>query len=107
MAPHIRRGNASRSSVRAAVEHVFAHQKGSMGLFIRTIGLARARAKVGMANIAYAPAGPARTTTRPRLTQPAPGQPRRTPQSTSCSARIQRSAARQNPRISLSHPHSR
>ena len=30
--PHIRRGNATRSSVRAAVEHVFAHQKGPMAL---------------------------------------------------------------------------
>ncbi|MGM0583317.1 MAG: IS5 family transposase [Pseudomonadota bacterium] len=53
MAPHIRRGNAGRSKVRAAVEHVFARQKGPMGLFIRTIGLARARVKIGMANIAY------------------------------------------------------
>jgi transposase, IS5 family len=53
MAPHIRRGNASRSSVRAAVEHVFAQQKGPMALFIRTIGLARARLKIGMANITY------------------------------------------------------
>lgn len=53
MAPNIRRGNAARSKVRAAVEHVFAQQKGPMGLFIRTIGLARARVKIGMANIAY------------------------------------------------------
>jgi len=53
MAPNIRRGNAGRSKVRAAVEHVFAQQKGAMGLFIRTIGLARARVKIGMANIAY------------------------------------------------------
>ena len=53
MAPHIRRGNASRSKVRAAVEHVFAHQKGAMRLFVRTFGLARAEVKIGMANIAY------------------------------------------------------
>lgn len=53
MAPHIRRGNASRSKVRAAVEHVFAQQKGAMGLFIRTIGLARAKVKIGLANITY------------------------------------------------------
>jgi len=52
MAPHIRRGNASRSKMRAAVEHVFARQKGPMRLFIRTIGLVRARVKIGMANIA-------------------------------------------------------
>ena len=51
MAPHVRRGNASRSKVRAAVEHVFAQQKGAMGLFVRTIGLARAKVKIGMANL--------------------------------------------------------
>ena len=53
MPAHIRRGNASRSSVRAAVEHVFAHQKGPMALCIRTIGIARARVKVGLANLTY------------------------------------------------------
>ena len=53
MAAHIRRGNASRSSVRAAVEHVFAHQKGPMALCIRTIGIARARVKIGLANLTY------------------------------------------------------
>jgi hypothetical protein len=37
----------------SAVEHVFAHQKGLMGLFVRTIGLARARLKIGLANLAY------------------------------------------------------
>jgi len=35
------------------VEHVFAHQKGPMGLIVRTIGIARARVKIGMANLAY------------------------------------------------------
>jgi transposase, IS5 family len=35
MPPHIRRGNASRSSVRAAIEHVFAHQKGAVALCMR------------------------------------------------------------------------
>src|ERR1700730_15279090 len=34
-------------------EVVFAHQKGMMGLFVRTIGLARARLKIGLANLAY------------------------------------------------------
>lgn len=53
MPPHIRRGNANRSSVRAAIEHVFAHQKGPMGLCIRTIGIARARVKIGLANLTY------------------------------------------------------
>jgi IS5 family transposase len=53
MPPHIRRGNATRSSVRAAIEHVFAHQKGPMALCIRTIGIARARVKIGLANLTY------------------------------------------------------
>jgi transposase, IS5 family len=53
MAAHIRRGNASRSRVRAAIEHVFAQQKGPMALCIRTIGIARATAKIGLANLAY------------------------------------------------------
>jgi len=44
------RANGRRSKVRAFVEHVFAHQKARMGLFVRTIGIARARAKIGMAN---------------------------------------------------------
>ena len=47
------RANAKKSSIRAAVEHVFAHQKVRFGLFIRTIGLARAEAKLTLANIAY------------------------------------------------------
>lgn len=47
------RANARKSSIRAAVEHVFAHQKVRFGLFIRTIGLARAEAKLTLANIAY------------------------------------------------------
>lgn len=53
MAAHIRRGNAGRSSVRAAIEHVFAHQKGPMDLCIRTIGIVRAKAKIGLANLTY------------------------------------------------------
>jgi IS5 family transposase len=49
----IARANAKKSSVRARVEHVFAHQKNRFGLFIRTIGLARAEAKLTLANLAY------------------------------------------------------
>jgi IS5 family transposase len=45
--------NAKKSSIRAAVEHVFGHQKTRFGLFIRTIGIARAEAKLTLANIAY------------------------------------------------------
>jgi hypothetical protein len=47
------RANARKSAVRSAVEHVFARQKGPMGLFIRTIGMARARTKIGLANLLY------------------------------------------------------
>ena len=48
-----RAANARKSSVRARIEHVFAHQKNRFGLFIRTIGLARAEAKLTLANLAY------------------------------------------------------
>jgi IS5 family transposase len=53
MPRHVARGNAKRGKVRAAVEHVFAAQKRRLGLVIRTVGLARARAKIGLANLAY------------------------------------------------------
>ncbi len=45
--------NATKSRVRAPVEHVFARQKDQMGLFSRTIGLHRAEAKITFANLAY------------------------------------------------------
>ena len=45
--------NRARSKVRGLVEHVFAEQKERMGLFVRTVGLGRAKAKIGLANIAY------------------------------------------------------
>ncbi len=48
-----RRPNARKSAVRSAVEHVFARQKGPMGLVVRTICIARARVKIGLANLAY------------------------------------------------------
>jgi IS5 family transposase len=47
-----RRANAAKSAVRSAVEHVFARQKGPMALVVRTIGIARARVKIGLANLA-------------------------------------------------------
>ena len=53
MPAHIARANGRKSKVRAAVEHVFAHQKGPMGLVVRTIGLARARVKIGLANLTF------------------------------------------------------
>jgi len=53
MPAHIRRGNNTRSKHRAPIEHVFAVQKNIFGLTIRTIGIARARTKIGLANIAF------------------------------------------------------
>jgi IS5 family transposase len=49
----VRRANAAKSKVRSRIEHVFAEEKDRMGLFIRTIGIARARVKIGMANLVY------------------------------------------------------
>jgi transposase, IS5 family len=51
MPPHMVRGNASRARVRVAIEHVFAAQKCRLGLVIRSIGLARATARLGLANL--------------------------------------------------------
>jgi IS5 family transposase len=53
MPERTRHANARKSTVRSRVEHVFAQLKDRMGLFIRTIGLARAETKIGMANLAY------------------------------------------------------
>ena len=53
MPDRTRIANARKSKVRSAVEHVFAHQKGLMGLVVRTIGIARAKVKIGLANLAY------------------------------------------------------
>ena len=49
----ISKANGRKSKVRAFVEHVFAREKGPMGLVIRTIGLARAKVKIGLANLTY------------------------------------------------------
>ena len=53
MPAHMRRGNTTRSKTRARVEHVFGEQKSKMGLFIRTIGIKRAKTKIALANLAY------------------------------------------------------
>ena len=53
MSERTARANGRRSKIRAFVEHVFAQQKSRMGLFVRTIGIARARTKIGMANLTY------------------------------------------------------
>jgi transposase, IS5 family len=51
MPSHLARGNASRARVRVAIEHVFAAQKCRLGLVIRSVGLARATARLGLANL--------------------------------------------------------
>lgn len=53
MPQNVARANAKKSSIRAKVEHVFAHQKIRFGLFIRTIGIARAEAKLTLASLTY------------------------------------------------------
>ncbi len=53
MAKNTARTNAAKSKIRRAVEHPFAHQKGIMGLVVRTIGTARAETKIGLANLAF------------------------------------------------------
>ena len=53
MPRNVVRANAAKSKIRVAVEHPFAHQKGPMALVVRTIGIARARTKIGLANLAY------------------------------------------------------
>jgi len=50
---HTLKANGKKSTVRCRVEYVFAAQKGHMGLFIRTIGLARATCKIKLANLVY------------------------------------------------------
>ena len=53
MSPATRRANNAKSRIRSRVEHVFAEQKDRMGLFIRTVGIARATVKIGLANLVY------------------------------------------------------
>ncbi len=53
MSQRASKANGKRSKVRAFVEHPFARMKGPMALFIRTIGIARATTKIGMANLVY------------------------------------------------------
>ena len=53
MPAHLVRGNATRARVRSRVEHAFAAQKCRLGLVVRTVGIVRARLKIGLANLAY------------------------------------------------------
>jgi IS5 family transposase len=49
-----KRGNRTRAKVRARVEHVFGAQAiKATTLVVRTIGIVRARAKIGLRNLAY------------------------------------------------------
>ena len=49
-----RLANTARSSVRARIEHVFGHIETAMhGCYVRTIGIARARVKIGLEVLAY------------------------------------------------------
>jgi len=46
--------NHNRSKIRARIEHVFAAQQTALGgRIVRTIGIVRARAKIGLQNLAY------------------------------------------------------
>ena len=53
MPERMAKANAKKSAGRAPIEHVFAEQKDRMGLFVRTIGIARAKTKIGLANLVY------------------------------------------------------
>jgi IS5 family transposase len=49
-----KRSNKKKSKVRARVEHVFGAMRNEMGgLFVRTIGMARAEVNIGLMNLAY------------------------------------------------------
>jgi IS5 family transposase len=49
-----KRGNHTRSKIRSRIEHVFGVQAMMAGdLILRTIGIARAKAKIGLRNLAY------------------------------------------------------
>jgi len=54
LTPEQETSNKEKSHVRARVEHVFGHIETSMrGCYVRTIGMARAKAKIGLEVIAY------------------------------------------------------
>lgn len=54
LTPEQEAANTERSRVRARVEHVFGHIQNTMnGCYVRTIGMARAEAKIGLENLAY------------------------------------------------------
>ena len=48
-----KQSNRTKSKVRARVEHIFGAQAAMGGHFVRTIGLARAKVKIGMMNLVF------------------------------------------------------
>ncbi|PTR11629.1 DDE family transposase [Cereibacter azotoformans] len=49
-----KQGNRTRSGIRVRVDHVFGAQANDMGgVLVRTIGLTRAKVKIGLKNLAY------------------------------------------------------
>lgn len=53
MPRYIQKSNAGKSVIRSRVEYVFANQKSQTGLFIWTVGITRAKMRIGPANIVY------------------------------------------------------
>ena len=53
MSGRAKAANHRRSKIRPFAEHRFARIKHVMGLTARTIGIARATTKIGMADVAY------------------------------------------------------
>jgi hypothetical protein len=54
LTPEQEAANTERSRVRVRIEHVFGHIETAMhGCYVRTIGIARARAKIGLEVLAY------------------------------------------------------
>lgn len=47
------RANAAKSTVRGHIEYMFAQKKNQMALFIQTMSIARAEAKITLDNLAY------------------------------------------------------
>lgn len=45
--------NAQKLKIRSAVEHVFAHQKGLMGMCARTIDIKQVKIKISITNLTY------------------------------------------------------
>jgi IS5 family transposase len=54
LTPRERSGNRTRSRIRSRVEHIFGVQaQRARSLLVRTVGMARARVKIGLRNLAY------------------------------------------------------